>query len=453
MKKITYLLAIIFTIAFTSSQAQNCHADFQYFKNGLTVSFVDSSIASSTALYNWEFGDSSFSSFMNPTHTYNQAGNYQVCLFVFDTAINCADTICKTVVVGNVTPPCHADFVYMVSPNGFTNFTNLSANPSSYNFTWNFGDNSPTSSLISPNHTYTNQGIYVVSLTAQSGNQTCTKYDTVFVGTCSASYVYQNVGGGTVNFINSSLNNKYGVEYNWDFGDNTTTQGKNVSHTYLNSGLYVVSLSLYDSINNCRSTYVDSLLIQLTPTACTASYTIVKDTAAPFSVILYNTSSNLSTHQYAWDFGDGNFGTGRTPSHQYANFGSYVVCLTVFDSIANCSATFCDTVGMDSLGNLNKAGFGIQVIDPLAVSLEENKLLNQIKIYPNPASKHIFMDLNGLDQLTIKVLDISGRLVLERTSSSKNIENIDISQLENGIYFISLQDGINRRVEKMIISR
>ncbi len=453
MKKITYLFAIIFTLAFSAAKAQSCYADFQFSKNGLTITFVDSSFAGSSALYNWDFGDAISSSFMNPVHTYSQAGNYQVCLTVMDTANNCADTICKSVIVGAVTPPCNADFVYMVDATGFANFTNLSANQSVYNFTWDFGDNSPTSTVVSPNHTYANQGIYIVSLTAQSGTQTCTKYDTVFAGTCSARFVYQNVGGGTVNFINSSSNNKFGVEYSWDFGDNTTTLGKNVSHTYTSSGFYNVTLSLFDSINNCRSTYIDSLFIQLTPSACNASYSIVKDTTTQFGVILYNNSSNLSSHQYSWDFGDGNFGTGRTPSHSYANFGSYVVCLTITDTLFNCTSTFCDTVGMDSLGNLNKSGFSLVIKDPLVVGINENELIENIKIYPNPATSNIFLNLNSLENVSIKVIDISGRLMIDTKSSSKNIETIDVSHLENGIYLISLQDRINRRVEKLIISR
>src|SRR5690606_33001008 len=125
--------------------------------------------------------------------------------------------------------------------------------------------------------------------------------------------------------------------------------------------------------------------IQLNNQGCTASYTIVKDTTAPFQVILYNTSSNAISHTYAWSFGDGSFGTGRTPTHQYQNHGSYLVCLKITDTVLNCVSTFCDTVGMDSLGNLKSGGFSIEVREPLAVGINEFNRLNEVSLYPNPA--------------------------------------------------------------------
>ncbi|MBW2257119.1 MAG: PKD domain-containing protein, partial [Deltaproteobacteria bacterium] len=36
---------------------------------------------------------------------------------------------------------------------------------------------------------------------------------------------------------------------------------------------------------------------------------------------------------YSWDFGDGNIGTGVSPSHTYAAGGTYTVTLTVTDDL------------------------------------------------------------------------------------------------------------------------
>ncbi len=37
------------------------------------------------------------------------------------------------------------------------------------------------------------------------------------------------------------------ISYNWDFGDGSTDTGANVSHTYLNAGIYTVTLTVTDN--------------------------------------------------------------------------------------------------------------------------------------------------------------------------------------------------------------
>lgn len=61
---------------------------------------------------------------------------------------------------------------------GLVNFTNSSLRATQYE--WNFGDGSATSNAISPNHTYTTSGSYVVTLKASGAScQTSSKTDTL----------------------------------------------------------------------------------------------------------------------------------------------------------------------------------------------------------------------------------------------------------------------------------
>jgi len=67
-------------------------AAFSYSTNVLTVSFLNESTPG--ANYLWDFGDGNSSSLINPTHTYNAPGTYQVCLNAFNACG--ADTTCQT---------------------------------------------------------------------------------------------------------------------------------------------------------------------------------------------------------------------------------------------------------------------------------------------------------------------------------------------------------------------
>ena len=75
-----------------------------------------------------------------------------------------------------------------------------------------------------------------------------------------------------------------------------------------------------------------------------------------------------------------------------------MVCLTITDNQLNCTSTFCDTVGMDSLGNLKAAGFGLEVRNPISVGIEEESNLESLSVFPNPAVNLISVDLRNVSE-------------------------------------------------------
>lgn len=79
------------------------------------------------------------------------------------------------------------------------------------------------------------------------------------------------------------------------------------------------------------------------------------------------------------------------------------------------------------------------------MSISENFDSNQLLIYPNPAQNIINISLE-VDGETITIVDISGKIVLDKINLNKGVTSIDISRLQSGIYFIK-QDN---RVEKFI---
>ena len=325
-----------------------------------------------------------------------------------------------------------------------------------YSYRWDFGDNSPIDSGAITSHQYSSSGAYVVTLFVDSfGVQCGFRQDTVYVNFCGAYFTSQVGPNGNVSFTSNAFHPPYGTVVSWDFGDGHSSTQRNPIHTYANSGLYYVTHTVIDTFHQVTCSFTDSIFIAGGSQNCNAFFTVEKDSTTNFNVIIYNYSSNAGTHMYNWTFGDGQSSNLRNPSHHYQSFGNYEVCLTITDSILNCNITFCDTIGMDSLGNLNKSsGFGIEVRNPVVTSIEENevKALDKVSIYPNPAKNLISVDLRGLEEtVNIKLLDLSGRVIQSKVNvQNGSINRLDISTLSEGFYLLSIEGANDRRVEKIV---
>jgi PKD repeat protein len=131
----------------------------------LLVNFADTS--SGTVMGQlWNFGDGSTSSLTSPNYTYTNAGTFSVSLTVFGPLGSNTLSMADLITVTNVFAPAVAAFT--ASPlNGtaplLVSFTDTSSG-SITNYSWTFGDGN-TSGAISPMHTYSNAGIYSVTLT------------------------------------------------------------------------------------------------------------------------------------------------------------------------------------------------------------------------------------------------------------------------------------------------
>ena len=77
-----------------------------------TYSFTDNSTGNATT-WLWTFGDNGTSTLQNPTHTYNTAGLFQVCLITTNGS-NCSDTVCAFVDV----KPQDIEVPNVFTPNG-----------------------------------------------------------------------------------------------------------------------------------------------------------------------------------------------------------------------------------------------------------------------------------------------------------------------------------------------
>lgn len=67
--------------------------------SSLMIHFASES-GGNNLLYKWDFGDMSYSTVQNPTHIYNNAGEYLVTLFITDSVTQCYDSVSELIGVG-----------------------------------------------------------------------------------------------------------------------------------------------------------------------------------------------------------------------------------------------------------------------------------------------------------------------------------------------------------------
>lgn len=129
----------------------------------------------------------------------------------------------------------------------------------------------------------------------------------------------------SVDFTNTSLGDYTSGQ--WDFGDNQTSEGLDVSHTYSSPGVYTVSLTVSGMGGESTATQNDYITVNYP--APIAGFTADSTSGtAPF-VVSFTDSSTGAIDSWAWNFGDGGTSTEQNPTHTYSTPGSYEVTLTV----------------------------------------------------------------------------------------------------------------------------
>lgn len=139
----------------------------------LTVQFTDASIGAPTA-WLWDFGDGNNSTLQNPSHTYTQAGSFNVKLTVSNNVINNTSQIPFLINVSSVNTLAANFNSNLTSGNTplTVQFNDLSTgNPAAWY--WDFGDGT-NSTDKNPIHTYSETGSYSVTLNVSNATRQST---------------------------------------------------------------------------------------------------------------------------------------------------------------------------------------------------------------------------------------------------------------------------------------
>ncbi|MEP7236303.1 MAG: PKD domain-containing protein [Ferruginibacter sp.] len=313
----------------------------------------------------WTFGDGSSSNQVNPVHTYANAGTYTVCLRIIKylpgSNTPCVREICKTIVV---TQPCTlvADFNWTVTATNplrieFHNLsTPLAANDS---IRWTFGDGT-TSNQVNPVHTYTAPGTYTVCLriikylpgsTIPCVREICKTIVVTQPCNLVVDFNWTATATNPLRFEFHNLSTPLAASDSciWSFGDGTTSYDVNPIHTYANAGTYTVCLVVKKfpfNIGTACVRYTCKTIVVTPPCNFNVNFSWRLDSLNHKKVYFTNLTNPPTAGAIAvWNFGDGTSATSWNAVHEYAQPGTYRVCLRVYlGSTSNCVREFCDTI-------------------------------------------------------------------------------------------------------------
>lgn len=230
-------------------------ARFDLFQKGDSIYFRNES-ANATAYY-WEFGDGSYSLIKEPVHLYKKEGDFKVSLVAYN---DCSvDSFCLTLLSTPTKLKASLDGLHTY-------------------LTWNAPDhervkgyniyrvNHPTRAYLQLNHELCTNTTFIDS--CRSAGNYVYKVSAVYDNSLGDVHqesrgvevpirIERSIGvdaeftieqyGDTIKIINHSIN---AWEYEWDFGDGFSSNGKDPLYIYRQPGKYAIVLTAY---NGCDS--------------------------------------------------------------------------------------------------------------------------------------------------------------------------------------------------------
>lgn len=463
----------------------------------------NSTNTSASTTYSWDFDGDGIedSKLLNGDYIYGAAGSYDVSLNA--TSDNgCSYTISQTIEVKeapvlafDISPGCPGD------PVSFTNnSTNLSADAA---VSWDFNNDGIVDSNASDDSfTFTGTGPFFTSLSIDNGAGCITELiqEVEFNNSPVPDFnVSNNCLGEATIFTDLTTGTGSNTTYAWDFNNDGIIDSAvpgSVSFQYNQPGTYSINLAI--SANGCLAEVVkvievypipeislpnqfelcedETLVIDAGPgftsylwndgtnnqtlevseagiysvevtdnNGCTnsastevlvrplpiAEYNVMYEVAEQ-SVTIYLENLSQNANSYLWDFGDGQSSNESNPIHTYSDinilFGAvYELCLT---SSNDCNeSTLCQFIN-------------------LTVTNTDSFLSNEIKVYPNPVNGILNVQMPQDHEYNVEVYSKTGKLAL---SGVLRQNQINMSSLESGQYYIKLSSGNENYIQKIIV--
>ncbi|HZY78837.1 MAG TPA: PKD domain-containing protein, partial [Cyclobacteriaceae bacterium] len=295
---------------------------------GEEVTFTEKSL--NADFWCWNFGDGGSDTGKSVTYKYPRPGTYTVTL----TAKNAGCTDVK-VIQNAIT--IKDPYVNFTSAKTCADPFNISLNNVSKNYDvieWDFGDGEKSTSVQVGSHRYAIPGTYVMSLTGTNHSTGCTTiaYNTFIIQQVEAKFDLDNptpCKGAPMTFTDKSGG---AAQWSWVVGPNNSKE-QNFTTSIKTPGDYTAKLEVTD-IDGCKA--VSTKAIKVVDMEAAFSFT-ASSTCDEFLVDFKDGSvGSPSPTTWDWQFGDGNTGSGKTPSNVYLQPGIYSVTLSVSNGQGSC---------------------------------------------------------------------------------------------------------------------
>ena len=432
---------------------------------GLTVNMQGNLITGQPASYFWNLGDGTSASGQNVTHTYAQPGFYNIVLQTVTPDSCMATSGYPLMLMDSLNNGCSSYIISYPTGNPFEiAFQGVTQNQLPATFTWEFGDGTSGAGQ-SPVHTYPCVGTFLVVMTASdtSGcSSTSVAQVMVFPDSTGNLSIYGQVIAG-----NNLLSH-----------GNVTLFGTDPSgFLFPVQNVLIDSIGYYNFSNIGPGTYIilafpepDSLMnIQYLPTYY--GNVIFWEQATP--VILGVPQNPYNIYLVGFDSigGGGGYVSGQINSGGKAMLvaGQEVLLLDLNNTPVR--STYTNAMGAFSFAslpygeykvnpvitgmttqpaqvNLNASNPSASVVmtvnGHLITGISESKNLNLINmVYPNPAVNSVTISLKPGGNVTVQILDASGKVVKAENLSvpAEGLQfTVHVSDLKPGPYFIVVRD-------------
>jgi len=428
-------------------KAEFCVSDtFGY--SPLNIDFSNLSLGTQSS-FEWDFdNDGIIDSYEeNPTWIYEEPGLYSVSLTVSD-GIN-TDTELKEEYI-TVYIPLIAEFEANITSGVVPleiQFTDLSTG-NIIEWSWDFeNDGVIDSNEQNPIWIYEESDLYTVSLTISDGIntdiETKVEYISVYDSLIAEFEADSTLGFAPleVQFTDLSTHSQNPIIiWEWDFQNDGTIDSylQNPNHTYLEAGLYSVSLTINDGVNEDTEIKEDYITV-IEPLNADFEADITTGDA-PLEVQF----TDLSTGQilgWMWDFD--NNGTidsnEQNPIYIYNVAGVYTVSLIITDGTNE------DTEIKEDYIEVVETGAELEIM-PFETKLHHN--------HPDPFNPvtNIKFDIIENEIGILTIFNIKGQILISQKFNSGSHNYLwNANNCSSGIYFYKLQTDNYAVVKKMVL--